>query len=505
MTLIEKFIVALFVVFLHYVGLIGVRAVRTSRYHLSWSRMDATAIVLGMVVLAIGIVAIDLLVFWSNSPLLRQAFNHLFLLALVSGWLVSLALGLLRARPNVVQCIWLIAAAVVGFSFGRSEASLVHYAAYGCLFLSPIILPVTAVMFSWERWSSKRDRMPAPSHQASHGTPVFFFFFDEWSFPRSTARGEFHPELKNLRKLCAQSVFFPHATSPHNETAQSLPAILFQTDKKYATDIPEPHFQGPEGSVSLRTMNNLFGMSKKHNYFSYLLGWFHPYRQLLGAQVDYCHVYSEKPLSTKGLLGKIACNILGIAAYLTDPISRGLWPRVEKAFVSRQWFEMGNHYRKEMLRLLADSPPRSFAFFHAPWPHAPFVFTANGCYSGATLDNTNTNDYLRQIAYVDHLIGEIVGTLQAAGKFDEALLIITSDHGWRFDPDQVVRALPKFDRSVPLLIKLPGQCSAHVIRQEFCNNQLAPLVEAVLSGNNNTEELVQLLIAQPGGVSRACA
>src|SRR5262249_25379339 len=149
---------------------------------------------------------IDFVVSWSNVPLFRRAFNHLFLIGLVSGWLAAFQRGPLRGLPNIAHLVWIIAAAVIGYSFARPEAALVHYAAWSCLILSPLIPLVTVPMFSWESWSSKPGPLPTPSPEVSQGTPVFFFVFDEWSLPRSTAGGEFHPHLQNLRKLCDQAV-----------------------------------------------------------------------------------------------------------------------------------------------------------------------------------------------------------------------------------------------------------------------------------------------------------
>ena len=51
--------------------------------------------------------------------------------------------------------------------------------------------------------------------------------------------------------------------------------------------------------------------------------------------------------------------------------------------------------------------------FHAPWPHYPFVFDSDGSYCGSSWGmELRPTDYLRQIAYVDVLVGEIVATLR---------------------------------------------------------------------------------------------
>lgn len=521
MSLLAKFIVALFVVFLHNIGPIGIRAVNKHRYVLGWSRMDAVALVLSIVVLAAGILGIDLLVSWSNSAFLRQAFNHLFLVGLVSGWIAAFSRSL-WGRPNILHFLWITAAAVIGYSFAHYDTPLVHYAAWSCLILSPIVLLVVIPIFGWQTWSAKPSPMPKPTAAASQGTPVYFFIFDEWSFARSTVEGEFRPQLKNLCKLSDQSIVFRHALSPFNATWLSLPAILFQTDKAFALHQDGPKFQDRDGTVSASQMDNLFRLSRRYNYTSYHLGWYHAYHQLLGDQVDYCHVFQsivdlvaeeveqqnfnpvshEKPMET-GLLGKIFYSILGIFPYLTDPISSIIWHRLDISIMCRQWYLMAERYRKEMLQVLMESPRRTFAFFHTPWPHPPFVFATDGSYTGPKKDSWNAKDYQSHIQFVDRVVGEIVDALKNAGKFDDALLILTSDHGWRCEREQSIRSQPNWDRSVPLLIKLPGQQAGKVIEQEICNTQLAPLLEAVFAGDNVNEALSQI-IEQTEGIRSMC-
>ena len=71
-----------------------------------------------------------------------------------------------------------------------------------------------------------------------------------------------------------------------------------------------------------------------------------------------------------------------------------------------------------------------------------------------------------EVAHVDRLIGDVVDRLRGQGLYDEALVVVTSDHGIAFEPGGPVRGLgvePIDDAAqpellwVPLVVKAPGQ------------------------------------------------
>ena len=88
-------------------------------------------------------------------------------------------------------------------------------------------------------------------------------------------------------------------------------------------------------------------------------------------------------------------------------------------------------------------------------------------------------DYERSLQYHDRIIGQIIAQLESSGRFDNALLVVTSDHGCRYDPTENRdrwKTAPVF-RRVPLLFKLPGQKSRHPVDKTIYNNHLLPILE----------------------------
>jgi hypothetical protein len=101
--------------------------------------------------------------------------------------------------------------------------------------------------------------------------------------------------------------------------------------------------------------------------------------------------------------------------------------------------------------------------------------------------------YLRQLVYFDRVVGELMERLKRAGKYEDALIILTSDHSWRFDPDTKLATQAR--RWVPLLVKLPGQTRGCVIDTPFANHRYRGFVRHVVRGDADDPE-VEALIRQ---------
>jgi hypothetical protein len=72
-----------------------------------------------------------------------------------------------------------------------------------------------------------------------------------------------------------------------------------------------------------------------------------------------------------------------------------------------------------------------------------------------------------QLAYADSLVASTVQSLRDAGLYEEALIIVTSDHGVSFRPGEPSRFLSGDNAAevlwTPLLVKAPGQSEPQVI------------------------------------------
>jgi hypothetical protein len=103
----------------------------------------------------------------------------------------------------------------------------------------------------------------------------------------------------------------------------------------------------------------------------------------------------------------------------------------------------------------AHDPQRLFAYLHFNQPHWPHRMSAGFPAQGT---EKFPKEYLSEMADVDHSIGEIFSILRSTKRFDNSLIIITSDHGENFPAGEKAghgTTLDPAELHVPLLIRLP--------------------------------------------------
>ena len=123
-------------------------------------------------------------------------------------------------------------------------------------------------------------------------------------------------------------------------------------------------------------------------------------------------------------------------------------------------------------------------FLHVLLPHDPFLYLPTGQQSTFQRHNVglregrwsddrwaaalNYHRYLLQVRYVDTLLGKLVARLREVGIYDDALVVITADHGASLQPSLSFRQPEDYFSfvdiaQVPLFIKQPAQRQGDVV------------------------------------------
>jgi arylsulfatase A-like enzyme len=143
------------------------------------------------------------------------------------------------------------------------------------------------------------------------------------------------------------------------------------------------------------------------------------------------------------------------------------------------------HYPEEMdSQYFADQPEggdRTFPFAEEKW------VGKGGIPVSVRIDDHNTvgyyvNRYDRGLRHLDALFDQFLEQLRSAGKLENTLLLVTSDHGESFgEHDYFAHEYQLYDTliRVPLLLWYPGVVPAASVRQEQV--QLIDLVPTVLA------------------------
>ena len=198
---------------------------------------------------------------------------------------------------------------------------------------------------------------------------------------------------------------------------------------------------------------------------------------------ELCPADEQLPSSVERVGG-----LLGVAG-------RVLWQRTspfEEVEVRLQFESVGSSTgRMELLRDVTgsieaptdgDGAPPSLDVVHVGLPHQPWTALP----STATHDGPDVppgladgnhwlhdlaagaahQAHLRSLQATDLLLGELLDRLESTGRFDDALVIVTADHGAAFVGGAPFRAITDATADqvayVPLFVKLPGQTAAEV-------------------------------------------
>ncbi|MEX2269809.1 MAG: sulfatase-like hydrolase/transferase [Acidimicrobiia bacterium] len=134
-------------------------------------------------------------------------------------------------------------------------------------------------------------------------------------------------------------------------------------------------------------------------------------------------------------------------------------------------------------------------FHHSLLPHVPYTLFPDGRPynahyvprssftrpSDVDLVNVDAQRLVLQTMHVDHLVDQLLDRLKRTGMLDDALVVVTADHGVAFVPEKTRRdtseargrdgVLP-----VPLIVKYPGQVAGEVDRRDARTIDVVPTV-----------------------------
>ncbi|MEV4202985.1 sulfatase-like hydrolase/transferase [Micromonospora globbae] len=140
---------------------------------------------------------------------------------------------------------------------------------------------------------------------------------------------------------------------------------------------------------------------------------------------------------------------------------------------------------------LKPAPRPTLHFLHLLMPHSPWAFLPSGARYDGPEDLPNDGHgwvelarqrHLAQLGYTDRLIGETLRTLRATGLYDQALVVVTADHGVSFTPGfqgrgmDAIKAAPGEVAWVPMFVKEPGQRAGRVDDRNWEHVDLLPTV-----------------------------
>lgn len=428
------------------------------------------------------------------------------------------ALGIVGLLPHMTRwpvVAFLVAWAVVGaglFLAYRRWSGLRQFAT--ALMLAPLVFGVGFLMSGQIRSVAFAAELDA-GVSSRDPTPVVFMVFDEFALGTMlTPTGDLNADLfPNFARLADTSTWYPEATTGAGSTVMAMPSLL-------SGRFPDPS-RPPSAAQWPDTLFSAVGAPNRVNAYEVVTA-LCPSAQCPRAPVDAAAV------------GRDSLTIM-VNRVLPAGLASRLVPSVSDAWVSFGQavdlaalgdVSLGEFADRWAGRLGADWDPvdpllvagtfvaelsgldkGDLAYKHLALPHTPFRFLGDGTrYNGVErpywMDPlwsvmgtdpagqvTQRQRMVLQSMFADQVLGEVLDKLDDLGMADQAMVVVTSDHGMSLEPGGHRRGyggsmsqmaaddvLP-----VPLFIRYPGQSAGNIDRRDARLVDVLPTIVDVLS------------------------
>ena len=337
--------------------------------------------------------------------------------------------------------------------------------------------------------------------------------FDEFA---STALLENRHRLNTARfpnfgKLAAASTWYPNATTVADFTPVAVPSIL--TGKRVksgtipiASELPDNLFTflGPGHSMNVEEpVTALCPESLCARTRASTLDRWHSLFSDLAVVVE----HRVAPRDLEARLPAVDQSFQGFHKTTGDNVKSGddaKTATVRNAATGDVPFATLQNRRATSTRFVQGMrakgrPP--FNFLHIALPHIPWEFLPSGQeypVTGAEAPGLSGDDwtgkpdvvaqaeqrYLLQVQYADRVLGQIMDRLRSQGRWDQALVVVTADHGVSFKPGTHRRIVSPENLGeiapVPLFIKSPKQVDGRVDSSWIRTVDILPTMARVL-------------------------
>ena len=386
----------------------------------------------------------------------------------------------------------LLAGALVAFLYRRFQPARTYLSvlALGALVFPAFFLSGGPVRAALASGSADVAAHPASVPRLQLDRPVVIVLFDElplrsltderWQIDGSAFPG--------FARLAATSTWFRNFTTSHNETIGALPALL--TGVGVGRAPPVTFASHPRNLLAAVPADQRHAIFESETRFLDVA----PEPGIWGS-------WRLGPVLAD--LGAIYCRVVLPSSWTTTRLpdveqqwghfwSRGEGPRSAPLAIDADWAidERAGRFSRFLERLGA-AEGAGLSYAHVMLPHAPWQVLPSGrLYEWRGLEDRHEEPaslsriarraadpvYLRferqrhllQVQFADLLLAKLLERLEELGRFDDAVVVVLSDHGRSFEPGSDGRSLdrapdPADVVRVPLFVKESGQRRARVI------------------------------------------
>ena len=363
----------------------------------------------------------------------------------------------------------------------------------GAAILSLLLFPFAAFLILQNAWLiyKLQNQTPQPMlAQPSLTTKrVVWMIFDEMDYRAAFGNSSAAVPLPEFTRLQAQSLVASNAYPPADSTMLSLPAFITGRLTVRAKPIHSSelllNFEDSEDYVEWSTHPNVFMKAREVGANSGMVGWYHPYRRVIGHTLNRCTVSDADELSlpvSMVLNVNRAVERTWIRSY-SMPLAGRLaeWSR-------QRHIESYKEILDEAKRL-AIHPDLGLVLIHLPVPHPPGIYNRQV----SEFEDLGQSSYFDNLALADRTLSEIRQAMEEAGLWEDSVILVSSDHWWRpaiwqslhvwTEEDQhFAPPTGESDYRVPFLLKMPGQKTHIAYDTQFNTVHSQALLIEILQG-----------------------
>ena len=459
---------------------------------------DLIGLILGLCVVApLGIVTVTLL-----AARMGRRCYQVMTWTVVSVLVMAIALPVLKRSVDLDANETFAVAGIVGalmasgyfvFSALRLFTTFLSFATVAV----PIVFLFQAPILSL---ISTTNQAPLPDVKFERTPPVVILVFDQLPLPSLLDRDSQIDETlyPHFAELSRDASWFRNASAVGTLTVDALPALLSgnypeQGRLPTAADYPSNVFTLLGSSYRVEGFEPLTRLCPEtvcpQRRLPFLV-WYASV--LLDLSVVYQHIVLPEELTVT-----------------LPPMTENWKDFVANDNMGRRWRERRTSDRRQIVHEFVESinvpdyrdrPP--FYFLHTLLPHEPWVylpsgqrFSTNGNTVGLSPRSGRWSDdvvavarnyqrHLLQVRYADTLLGQVLDRLRTVGLYDDALVVVTADHGATFRPGFPFRS-PEAESfvdivSVPLFVKVPNQQMGTVLASNVETIDIVPTLAARL-------------------------
>ncbi len=450
-------------------------------YHIKFSTSfdDYSAILLTVVFTALvflGGVKISSIIFK------KQIVAKLFFLLVFGIVLNSFRIMFLWNESSIIIKIilFVLSGGIFIFLMTKVKNKIFSYLCTVLMVFSPFVL----VTFSQAIWGMinyrKAEEIPfsdqlatiKPQKTENIKNRVVWIIFDELGdiFSPDAVPPKF--KLSEFEKLKKESLMATNATQPGGITLLSIPSLLtgklVENTKFIGNNDLMLIYKNQESSRFSETPT-IFSKVKALGGNTSLVGWHHPYCQVIGQDLSACHWESSNLLEgseEQTFSSAVFKNFQEMLNFIPF-IGFRLFENVEQDIERKNYISRHSRMVEDSQQSVADSKI-DLAMIHLPFPHRQFFYQPET----NSFDNKAGN-YLDNLALTNKVLGEIRQNMEKAGLWEDTTVIISSDHHWRIrfykekgwgDVDDLIAKDESFaimknieNTKIPFFVKLKNQ------------------------------------------------